>query len=183
MKVAIVIGSTREGRASEVVAKWVTAEASKLTKATVDVLDLRDYAMPFFDEVMPPQFSENRTLHPEVKKWLETLAKYDTFVFVTPEYNHSMPAVLKNAIDYVDFQLKEKRALIVGHGPSGGASDAMSHLRTVLTSSIGMEVVEPGVSLKTMVAMGGVFDEPGTLLQSDNTWEDDLKTGLETLFK
>lgn len=181
MKLGIIIGSTRQGRASEVVAKWVASEVKKLGQTELELLDLRDYNLPFFDEPMPPLYNENRQPVAEAVTWLETLAACETFVFVTPEYNHSMPAVLKNAIDYVDTQLKDKTALIVGHGPSSGAKDAAAHLRTVLTSNIGMTVIDPAVSLQTMVAMGGVFDENGGLLQADNDWLQQLEAGLKTL--
>ena len=181
MKLGIIIGSTREGRATEAVAKWVINAAKNTEKFEVATLDLRDYPLPFFDEPTPPAYNENRQPAPEVQKWLEALAAQDAFIFVTPEYNHSMPAVVKNAVDYVDTQLKGKQALIVAHGPSSGGSEAAAHLRAALTNTIGMTVVEPDVCMQTMVAMGGVFDENGTLLQADNDWTKQLEIGLAKL--
>ncbi len=181
MKIGIVIGSTRQGRATDKVAAWVAAAAKGISGAEVILLDLRDYPMPFFDEPMSPQSNKNRSPAPEVKKWLDALARCDRLVFVTPEYNHAMPAVLKNALDYVDLQLKDKKALIVGHGPSSGASDAIANLQTVLGSSIGMNVVESSVSLHTVVAGGGVFDEDGTLIATGNEWSRELRAALHSL--
>ena len=181
MKLGIIIGSTRQGRATETVAKWVTTAAKAIDKFEVSVLDLRDYPMPFFDEPMPPAYNENRQPVAEAQKWLDALATQEAFVFVTPEYNHSMPAVIKNAVDYVDTQLKGKSALIVAHGPSSGGSEAAAHLRTALSNTIGMSVVEPDVLMQTMVSMGGVFDENGALVQSDNDWDAQLEAGLAVL--
>jgi NAD(P)H-dependent FMN reductase len=128
-KIAVVVGSTREGRQTDKLAAWVVRELAR--NAEAEVLDLRDYPMPFFDEAVSPRYNPNRAPSPEVKKWLDKVAQFDGFVLVTPEYNRSTSAVLKNAIDYLDFQMERKPVALVGHGSTGGAQ-AIATLRIAL---------------------------------------------------
>ena len=139
MKVQIIIGSTRPGRVSDRVARWVAQEAQKLAETEVEILDLRDFDLPFFDEAISPQYNPDRVPSEVVKKWLDKLAEADAYVLVTPEYNRSYPAVLKNALDYVDFQMARKPVALVAHGSNGGAQ-AVSHLRGVLPGLLAVTV-------------------------------------------
>jgi NAD(P)H-dependent FMN reductase len=123
MKVQIIIGATREGRISDRLAKWVAKEAESLDSTEVELVDLRDYPMPLFNEAVSPQYSPDRQPKPGVKKWLDKVAEADAYVLVTPEYNRSYPAVLKNAIDYLDFQMAKKPVALVAHGSTGGAQE------------------------------------------------------------
>jgi len=131
MKLQIIVGSTRPGRVTERVAKWVLAAAQAMQGVQAELVDLADYSVPFLDEPISPRFNPNRTPNPQAKRWLDKLAEADAFVLVTPEYNRSYPAVLKNAIDYVDFQMEQKPVALVAHGSTGGAQ-AVAHLRGVL---------------------------------------------------
>jgi NAD(P)H-dependent FMN reductase len=108
MKLQVIIGSTRPGRISDRVAKWVAAEAKNLPDTSVDVVDLADYNLPFIDEAISPQFNPDRKPNEPARRWLSKLAEADVYVLVTPEYNRSYSAVLKNALDYVDFQMAKK---------------------------------------------------------------------------
>ena len=131
MKLQVIVGSTRPGRVTLRVAKWVAAAAKEMPDTEVELVDLADYKLPFLDEPISPRYNPNRTPNPEAKRWLDKLAQADAFVVVTPEYNRSYSAVLKNAIDYVDFQMEQKPVALVGHGSTGGAQ-AIAHLRGVL---------------------------------------------------
>lgn len=135
MKLQIIIGSTREGRVSDRAAKWVANEAKNLPDTTVEVLDLRDYELPFFDEAISPQYNPDRKPSPAARKWLDKVAEAEAYVLVTPEYNRSYPAVLKNALDYLDFQFMKKPVALVAHGSTGGAQ-AVAHLRAVMAGSL-----------------------------------------------
>lgn len=139
MKIQIVIGSTREGRQSDRLAKWVTRHAETVEGFEVEVVDLRDYDMPLFNEPGSPQFSPDRKPLPVVQKWLDKVAQADGYIFVTPEYNRSTSGVLKNAIDYLDFQLAKKPVAIVAHGSTGGAQ-AVSHLRGIIPGALAISV-------------------------------------------
>lgn len=128
-KIGIVVGSTRQGRQSDKLAKWVAKEVSKHAEA--EVLDLRDYPMPFYDEPGSARYMPDRKPAPEVQKWLDKLAEVDGLVLVTPEYNRSTSAVLKNAIDVMGHEIDDKPVALVGHGSSGGAQ-AIATLRIAL---------------------------------------------------
>jgi NAD(P)H-dependent FMN reductase len=129
VKIGVVIGSVRQGRQSDKLATWVASGLKD--KADVEVLDLRDYAIPFFDEAISPRYNPDRKTDVATQKWLDAIATFDGFVFVTPEYNRSTSAVLKNAIDVLDHQIDDKPVALVGHGSSGGAQ-AIANLRMAL---------------------------------------------------
>jgi NAD(P)H-dependent FMN reductase len=129
MKIAVVVGATREGRVTDRLATWVAKEVGK--QAGVEVLDLRDYPMPFFDEAKSPRYNPKRKAAPEVQKWLDKVAEFDGYVLVTPEYNRATSAVLKNSLDYLDYQMEQKPVALVGHGSAGGAQ-AIANLRMAL---------------------------------------------------
>jgi NAD(P)H-dependent FMN reductase len=131
MKLQVIIGSTRPGRVSPKVAKWVALEAENFEEIEVELVDLADYEMPFLNEPISPQYNPNRKPVGNVKKWLDKVAEADAYVLVTPEYNRSYSAVLKNALDYLDFQFAKKPVALVAHGSTGGAQ-AVAHLRGVL---------------------------------------------------
>jgi len=164
MKVQIIIGSTRPNRVTDRVAKWVAAEARNLPQTDVEVLDLADYPMPFLDEPISPQFNPNRKPGPVVGKWLSKLAEADAFVLVTPEYNRSYSAVLKNALDYIDYQFAKKPVALVAHGVTGGAQ-AVAHLRGVM----------PGLLAITVPRATFLVGRAGEHLDEDDNLNEEMK--------
>lgn len=134
MKLQVIIGSTRPNRMTVRLAVWVANEAKNLEDTTVELVDLADYNIPFFDEAISPRYNPNRQINPEVNKWIDKLAEGDAYIFVTPEYNHSIPGVLKNALDYITTELVKKPATVVSHGGVGGAR-AIMHLKEILSES------------------------------------------------
>ncbi|HUC88376.1 MAG TPA: NAD(P)H-dependent oxidoreductase [Candidatus Binatia bacterium] len=159
MKLQIIVGSTRPGRVSDRVAKWVALEAKNLPDTTVEVVDLADYNMPFLDEPISPQFNPERKPNPAAKKWLDKTSEADAFVLVTPEYNRSYSAVLKNALDYLDFQFAKKPVALAAHGTTGGAQ-AVAHLRGVLP---GLYAVTVPTATFLVGRAGEAIDEAGNL--------------------
>ncbi len=129
LRIAIVIGSTRPNRRAPDVAKWVRDLAAKRGDATYEIVDIADYDLPVLDEPMPP--SMGNYAHDHTKRWSETIASYDGFVFVTPEYNHSISGALKNAIDFVYHEWTNKAAGFVSYGSTGGVR-AVEHLRGIM---------------------------------------------------
>ena len=98
-RIAIIVGTTREGRFSERLADFVMSQVSARDDLEFDLVDLRDHPLPMFDEPGPPaMFPSQRD---EVAAWRDTVAAYDGYIIVTGEYNNSIPAVLKNALDHV----------------------------------------------------------------------------------
>src|SRR5688500_9073890 len=98
LRVAVIIGSTRQGRNGEAVGHWVHDLAAKRTDAEFELVDLKDFNLPHLDEAMPAVTGEYG--QPHTREWAAKIASFDAYVFVTPEYNHSTSGVLKNAIDF-----------------------------------------------------------------------------------
>jgi len=131
MKVMVLIGATRDGRQTPRLAKWVANAANNKKSVEAELVDLKDYELPFFNE-MSPRYNLNRQPEGVTKKWLDKVSKFDAYIVVTPEYNHSIPAVLKNALDHIDWQVNRKPSTIVSHGSASGARAAM-HLKEILS--------------------------------------------------
>src|SRR6059058_418996 len=129
LKVGIIAGSTRPNRQSLDVAKWVLEAARKRSDAEYELVDIKDFELPLLDEPIPP--SMGRYQQPHTKRWAAKIASLDAFVFVSPEYNHGIPAALKNAIDFLFAEWKDKAAGFVSYGGAGGAR-AVEQLRLVL---------------------------------------------------
>ncbi|MCR6671939.1 NADPH-dependent FMN reductase [Devosia ginsengisoli] len=127
-RIGIIISTTREGRFGERAARWVAELAASRNDIETEIVDLRDYPLPFFDSVSSPRFAPIDT--PEARKWAGKLAELDGYVFVTAEYNHSVSGVLKNALDFVFAEPARKPAAFVGYGAVGGAR-AVEQLRLI----------------------------------------------------
>lgn len=160
MKLGIIIGSTRQDRGTDRAAKWALEAVKKLDNVEAELLDLKDYDLPFFDEAISPQYNPERTTTGVVKEWLAKLAEKDALIVVTPEYSRSIPAVLKNALDYVAYELQHKPVGIIAHGSTGGAQAAHT-LRSVTAGVLGVSV--PKAVYITPPA-SAAFDEDGTLV-------------------
>jgi NAD(P)H-dependent FMN reductase len=120
LKIKVIVGSTRSNRFSEKPAEWIFDEAKKRADLDVELLDLRDYPLPFFEEPMPPGLAKDGYTNPIVVRWRDKIREADGFIICTPEYNHGYPAVLKNALDYVYFAWSRKAVAFVSWGGSGG---------------------------------------------------------------
>lgn len=131
MKIAIITGSTRPGRNNEAVARWVFGLAGKRRDAEFEFVDIMDYHLPLLDEPVPASMGPYS--RPHTKAWAATIAAFDGYVFVTPEYNHGTSAALKNAIDYLDREWNNKAAGFVSYGGAGGAR-AVEHLRGIVAN-------------------------------------------------
>jgi NAD(P)H-dependent FMN reductase len=129
LQIGVILASTRVGRFADKPAEWVMGLARKCQPARFELVDLRDYPMPFFDQPKSPlrEPSKNEV----VQRWARKLDELDGFVFVTGEYNHSVPAVLKNALDHVYAPFNRKPATFVAYGNAGGAR-AVEQLRLIL---------------------------------------------------
>jgi len=164
MKLQVIIGSTRPGRVSDKVAKWVALEAKNLEDTQVEIVDLADYVLPYLDEPISPQYNPERTPNEIASKLLTKFDEADAYVLVTPEYNRSYSAVLKNALDYVDHQFKDKPVALVSHGTTGGAQ-AVSHLRGVIS----------GMNSITVPKAVFIVGQAGTLINDEGELNEDVK--------
>ncbi|MEY8291737.1 NAD(P)H-dependent oxidoreductase [Carnobacteriaceae bacterium 52-44] len=148
MKIGIVMGSIRDGRANEDVAKWVKNIADNYTNnAEFEIVDLKDYPLPLFDEAASPAYTSDLKASEQQKPWADKVTELDGYIFVTPEYNHGLPSALKNALDYVYNELNDKAAGIVSYGSAGGVRSA-EQLRTVLSEfQVAHVRTQPALSL------------------------------------
>ena len=158
MKLAVVTGATRPGRQTPKQAKWIINTASKIDGLEVESVDLKDSPMPFFNEPVSPRYNPERKPDSAVQKWLDKINEFDAYVFVTPEYNHTIPGELKNAFDYITWELKRKPTAVASHGTVGGARAALT-LKEVLSE--GQAIVIPNFS--AISGMSDILDEEGNI--------------------
>lgn len=123
LNIGIILGSTRQGRVSPQVGKWVKDIADRRGDANYEMVDIAEFKLPFLGETDGEE--------PGIKAWSETLTSLDGFVFIVQEYNHSITAALKNALDLARDEWANKAAGIVSYGSTGGAR-AAEHLRGIL---------------------------------------------------
>ncbi|MFD1707707.1 NADPH-dependent FMN reductase [Siminovitchia sediminis] len=130
-KIGIITGSTRDSRVNIQVAEWVKSIADQRTDAQFELVDIKDYQLPRYNESIPAIMSQNYQT-PEARVWSEKISELDGFVFVTPEYNKGITSGLKDAIDYLYVEWNNKAAGIVSYGSSLGVT-AANNLRLILT--------------------------------------------------
>lgn len=134
MKFGIIIGSIREGRAAESVAQWVKEQAdARGGDATYELVDLNDYNVPLNSSAVVPGMANKQYDDPAVTAWSEKIDALDGYVFVTPEYNHSVPGPFKNAFDSLGSEWSDKPVAFVGYG-SAGAIRAVEHWRHIVAN-------------------------------------------------
>jgi NAD(P)H-dependent FMN reductase len=162
LQLKVIVGSTRTGRAADLVIPWITQRVRDDARFDVDVLDLRDWPLPMFSESYAtvgdphdPTYS-----NPIVKRWNKTIAAADSYLFVTPEYNHSVPPALKNAVDsvFASFAFRNKPSAVVAYsGGAVGGARAVEHLAQI---SIETELV-PLRNSVLIPFVHNAFDETG----------------------
>jgi NAD(P)H-dependent FMN reductase len=186
-RIGIIVGSARPGRKADVVAEWVRSiAAAEHPDVDFETVDILDYALPHLDEELPPSFGQYA--HAHTKTWAEKIGSFDGYVFVTPEYNHSVPGTLKNAIDFIYGEWNNKAAGFVSYGSVGGAR-AVEHLRLIMAELQVADVrAQVALSLFTDFENFTVFT-PGdhqrepllTMLDQLLTWSEALKPVRDAL--
>jgi NAD(P)H-dependent FMN reductase len=177
-KIAVIIGSTRQSRFGEVPARWMLKQAQARGDLEVDLIDLRDHPLPFFDEVASNAWAPSQNV--EAIRWQETVDRYDGYIFVVAEYNHSITGALKNALDQAYKEWFRKPFTAIAYGSMGG-SRALEHLRGIAVElqmvSTHAAVHIGGVDFFAVAPMGGnrpIEEIEGNLLPSANTALDEL---------
>ena len=126
-RIGIVISSTREKRFGEKAARWIYGIASQRTDMEFEIVDLRDYPLPFFEGASPFYVPVSNEI---AQRWGKKIAELDGYIFVTAEYNRSITGVLKNALDWAYREFNRKPAAYLGYGSVGGAR-AVEQLRLI----------------------------------------------------
>ena len=127
-RIAVIIGSTRDTRFADKPAAWILDLAKKRADWDVELVDLRDFDLPLFNERSSNLWAPSAD--PHAVAWQKKLASFDGFIFVTAEYNRSVPGSLKNALDQAYKEWVRKPAAVVAYGSTGG-SRAAEHLRSI----------------------------------------------------
>lgn len=160
-KVGVVITSTRPNRVGLPVGRWFAEKAKQHAKFEVQVVDLKEVALPPLDEPNHPM--KRQYQHEHTKAWSRTVSSLDAFVFVTPEYNYSLPPALVNALDYLFFEWNYKPAGFVSYGGVSGGTRSVQMSKQVMTALKMMPIPE-GVFIPfvaKLIDAEGTFN-PGT---------------------
>lgn len=144
-KIALVIGSTRAARFADIPAQWMLAQAKARTDMAVELVDLRDYDLPLFNEMATNAYMPSSD--PKAVAWQKKMAGFDGYIFVVSEYNHSISGALKNALDQAYVEWAKKPMGAIAYGSVGGAR-ALEHLR-------GIAVELQMVPVRNAVHVGG----------------------------
>ncbi len=141
LKLKVIIGSTRPGRGGPAVATWVYEFAKANGNFDVELVDLADFALPILDEPAHPAMRKYE--HEHTKRWSESVASADAFLFVSPEYDYFVPASLVNAIQYLFHEWTYKPAAIVSYGGVSGGLRGSQELRQLLGNKNVMAINQP----------------------------------------
>lgn len=186
-RIGIIISTTREGRFGDKPAAWIKDLAAERTDMTTELIDLRDYPLPLFDEPTAPIYKPAE--HAVARRLGDKMETLDGYIFVTAEYNHGPPGALKNAIDYLYPELARKPAAFVGYG-GVGAARAVEQLRLILVELHVVPLRDAvHVGLADLIAMrqeGQTFADRPHLIRAAHTmlgqlswWARVLKQGRE----
>jgi NAD(P)H-dependent FMN reductase len=185
LRLAVILGSVRPGRKAEAVGRWVHRRASQRDGIAVELVDVAEHQLPVLDEPLPAAYG--RYERPHTKAWSETIDSFDGYVFVTPEYNRSIPGPLKNAIDYLYREWHDKAAGFVSYGIDAAGTRAVEQLRVVMG-----ELRIADVRAQVALPLATDFDadtftpaphrdrELDVLLDQLITWSDALRTVRRT---
>ena len=179
MNLAIIAASTRQGRVTPRLAKFVERNAKALApEHDWKLMDLEDYDLPIMREPLPPMANQRPELSDGTKSYLADMAEADGYIIVTPEYNHGIPAPLKNAIDLIDYQIMKKPIAIVSHGAVGGAR-ANEQVRLIVNSNLG--AVPISASLTFFGRVDELIDEDGKLTKGSEENERHIKGVIDDI--
>jgi NAD(P)H-dependent FMN reductase len=128
----IIVGSTRPGRVAPIFANWFKEFAAAHGKFEPVLVDIADFDLPLFDEPKHPRLGDYENEH--TKRWSQTIAAADAFVFVTPEYNYFVPAPLVNAVTYLSAEWRYKPAGFLSYGGVSGGLRAVESAKPLLTT-------------------------------------------------
>jgi NAD(P)H-dependent FMN reductase len=181
-KLLVIVVSTRDGRAGVPIAKWAEGRAKAHGGFEVELVDLREMALPLFDEPKHPRLKQYA--HDHSKRWSARVDAADAFVFVTPEYNYGVPPSFINALDFLSHEWAYKAASFVSYGGASGGLRSVQMAKMVMTS-LKIVPLPEAVSIPffaKLIDAAGVFDGTAqeasakTMLDELARWTGALKT-------
>lgn len=173
-KLLVVIGSARPGRAADKVLELVKAEVSKHEDVELTVADLKEMNLPFFDNENIPASPEYTLTNDNVIAWSEQVKASDRILFITPEYNHTLSAIQKNAIDSLYSEWENKPVSATAYGWAGGA-------RSIVTFDDVMDNVKADTRTSSMLSFMKDINPDGTALDQSEVSEK-INAQLTVLF-
>ncbi len=182
MRLTVVIASVREGRGGEAVAKWFIDRATRHGKFDVQVADLKELNLPILDEPQHPRLK--KYVHDSSRRWSDIVGGSDAFVFVTPEYNYTLPPALVNALDTVYHEWTYKPVGFVSYGGISGGMRSVQTAKLMVTGFKMMPMVEAvNIPFYTQLVDNGVFTSNEThdkavpvMLDELLRWSEALRT-------
>lgn len=168
----VVIGSTRPERVGGAIAQWFYDLARTYGSFNVELVDLAEVNLPLFDE--PNQPIRQEYVHEHTKRWSQIVRRADALVFVIPEYNHSMNAAIKNAVDYLHVEWRYKPFGIVCYGGSSRGLRAAQVLKPSLVALKMPFAGDVAIPLSTSPVVNGVFEGNEQLVAASKALLDEL---------
>jgi len=159
----IILGSTREGRSSDKIARALKQMADNNKNVVTEIVDLRDYQLPFLYDAVPPAYQKEIT-DATIKKWADKVLEADGFIFVIPVYNAGYPGVFKNALDVLYKEWNGKPVGLVTY--SGGALGGVSVARQ-LREVIAELKMKPTAAEINIPQVWKAFDAQGNLINKN----------------
>ena len=160
LTIKVILGSTRQGRFSEKPGAWILGELKKRAEVEAELLDLRDFPMPFFEEAVTPSSKKEPYTNAAVAAWTKKIGEGDAYIIIAPEYNHGYPAVLKNALDYVSQEWNKKPVAFISYGSAMGAR-SVEQLRQVAIE-LQMAPVRNAIHMPWDTVVAGSNGDPET---------------------
>jgi NAD(P)H-dependent FMN reductase len=173
-KLLVVIGSARPNRVANKVLEYVQAEVAKRDDVETTVADLKEIDLPFFDSEIIPASEDYAPTGEKAVAWAKLVADADHVLFITPEYNHTLSAIQKNAIDWLFKEWENKPVTTTAYGWAGGA-------RAIVTFDDVMDNVKADVRTHAKLAFMKELNPDGSLL-NENEASDKINAQLDVLF-
>lgn len=129
MKLMLINGSVREGRVSDKVQAWALGVLKQDNDLDIDVADLKEVDLPFFNEATTPSMAHDQFQNPKANAWAQRVRAAEAFIFITPEYNHGPSAVMKNAIDWLYDSWHYKPVGFISYGGLAAGTRAVQQLK------------------------------------------------------
>ena len=177
-KIQLIVGSTRQNRAADAILEWLVPQIQTNTDIELEVVDLKAEDLPFFSAPVSPMYAPDES--DAGKRWAARVAPADGYIFLTPEYNRSVPAALKNALDYLVAEWSEKPAAVISYGWIDGGKSAAGHLTDIL-NWLKVTVVEPQVHVKFEAEMMNEQGQIANAAESFKSYNAQLAETLEAV--